>query len=298
MIAVAQATQGSVDNAKEVGSGRLDAGIVQADVAGMAYEGHGEFSGKNRLASLRALASLYPETLQIVVRRDSGITSLAKLKGKRVSLDTAASGTQAAARAVLAHAGIKLSEIKAEHVDLGTASDLMREGKLDAFFYVGGSPSPAVAQLAEMVELRLLPVPEKIVARIRNEDPYYFRATIPAGAYKGIEATETLSVYALLVVNEKLPDDLAYGILRSLWHKTARTMFNGGHPQGKMIRLDSALNGLTIPLHPGAERYYAEAGLLEPEKTPEKPTSAGENAAGTSEKPLPIPDRKPDSDER
>jgi TRAP transporter TAXI family solute receptor len=297
MIAVAQATQGSVDNAKEVGLGHLDASIVQADIAAMAYKGQGEFSGKNRLPGLRVLASLYPETLQIVVRRDSGITSLAKLKGKRVSLDTQASGTQAAARAVLGRAGIKLSEIKAENVDLGTASDMMREGKLDAFFYVGGSPSPAIAQLAETVDLHLLPVPEKIVTRVRKEDSYYFRATIPAGAYKGIEATETLSVYALLVVNEKLPDDLAYSILRSLWHKTARAMFNG-HPQGKRIRLDSALNGLTIPLHPGAERYYAEAGLLEPEKAPENPTSADENAAGNGGKPLPIPDRKPESGER
>lgn len=261
MIAVAQATQGSVENAREVGLGRLDAGIVQADIAAMAYGGRGEFS-KNRLTSLRALASLYPETLQIVVRRDSGITTLAGLKGKRLSLDTPASGTQTAARAVLSQAGIKLTDFRPVYVDLGTATDQMREGKLDGFFYVGGSPAPAIAQLNEMLELRLLPVPAALVARIRKANPYYASATIEADAYKGTAATETLSVSALLVVNEKLPDDLASSILRSLWHKTAQAMFNGGHPQGKKIRLESALADISIPLHPGAERYYVEAGLL------------------------------------
>lgn len=263
MIAVAQATQGSVENVREIGLGRLDAGIVQADIAAMAYAGRGEFAGKNRMQSLRALASLYPETLQIVVRRRGGITTLAGLKGKRVSLDTPASGTQPAARAVLSQAGIKLTDIKPVYVDLGTATDLMREGKLDGFFYFGGSPAPAIAQLGETLELRLLPVPANLVARVRKTAPYYDSATIAADTYKGIAATETLSVHALLVVSENLPEDLAYNILRSLWHKTARGIFNGGHAQGKAIQLESALAGIAIPRHPGAERYYEEAGLLD-----------------------------------
>lgn len=263
MIAVAQATQGSVENAREVGLGRLDAGIIQADIAAMAYRGRGEFSGKNRLTTLRALASLYPETMQIVVRRDSGIATLAGLKGKRVSLDTPTSGTQTAARAVLNHAGIKLTDIRPVYVDLVTATDQMREGKLDGFFYVGGSPASAIAQLGETFELRLLPVPANVVARIRKTYPYYDSTIIAASTYKGIAATETLSVSALLVVNENLSDDLAYSILRSLWHKTARAMFNGGHPQGKAIQLETALAGITIPHHPGADRYYAEVGLLD-----------------------------------
>jgi len=262
MIAVAQATQGSGDNAREVGNGRLDAGIIQADIASMAYTGKGDFAGKNRQESLRAIASLYPETLQIVVRRDSQITSLAGLKGKRVSLDTPASGTQPAARAVLGQGGIRLADLKTVNVDIGTATDYMRDGKLDAFFYVGGAPAPAIAQLADMLDLRLLPVPESVIARVRKADPYYAPVTLSANTYKGIDETETVGVRALLVVNEKLTDDLAYSLLRSLWHKTARAMFNGGHPQGKMIRLEDALNDITIPLHPGATRYYTEVGML------------------------------------
>lgn len=262
MIAVAQATQGSVENAREVGLGRLDAGIVQADIAALAYAGKAEFAGKNRISSLRVLTSLYPETLQIVVRQDSRITTLAGLKGKRISLDTPSSGSQTAARAVLNHAGIKLKDFRPVYVDLGTATEQMREGKIDGFFHVGGSPSPAVAQLAETLPLRLLPLPAALIARLRKADPYYGAGTIAQDTYKGVAATETLTVRALLVVNEKLSDDLAYSILRSFWHKSANVMFNGGHPQGKAIQLGNALTGISIPLHPAAERYYGEVGLL------------------------------------
>lgn len=264
MIAVAQATQGSVENAREVGLGRLDAGIVQADIAALAYGGKGDYAGKNRISSLRVLASLYPETLQIVVRQDSRITSLAGLKGKRVSLDTPASGSQIAARAVLTQAGIKLSDLRPVYVDLGTATEQMREGKIDGLFYVGGSPSPAIAQLGEMLPLRLLPLPANLIARLHKADPSYGAGTIAQDTYKGVAATETLTVHALLLVNEKLPDDLATGILRALWHKSANAMFNGGHPQGKAIQLGNALSGVSIPLHPAAERYYIAAGLLNP----------------------------------
>ncbi len=262
MIAVAQATQGSVENAREVGLGNLDAGMVQADIAAMAYEGHGRFFGKNRLPTLRALASLYPETMQIVVRRDSRIATLAGLKGKRISLDTPLSGTQPAARAVLAQAGIKIADIKPVYVDVSTATDMVREGKIDGFFYVGGHPAPAIVQLSEAIDIRLVPVAANLVERLHKTEPYYSPAAIPANAYKGIEDTPTLNVHTLLVVNETLSGDLAYNILRALWHKTARVMLSSGHPQGKMIRLEMALDGISIPLHPGARRYYAEAGLL------------------------------------
>lgn len=271
LIAVSQATQGSAENAREVGQEQLDAGIVQADIAALAYHGRGDFSGKNKQAGLRALASLYPETMQIVVRRDSKITTLAGLKGKRISLDTPLSGSQTAARAVLAAAGIKLSDIRPVYVDIGAATDMMREGKIDGFFYVGGSPAPAIAQLSETLDIELIGLTPRVVERLSKSDAHYTANTIPAGVYKGTQETPTLSIYALFVVHEKLSADLAYAILKSLWHKTARAMLNGGHPQGKSIQLSTALNGVSIPLHPGAQRYYAEVGLLkndEPETAP------------------------------
>jgi TRAP transporter TAXI family solute receptor len=183
----------------------------------------------------------------------------------------------------LAQAGIKLTDIKPVYVDISAATVLMREGKIDGFFYVGGSPAPAITQLAEAVDIQLLGVPANLIERVLKTNQYYGSSVIPAGAYNGTEETETLSVYALLAVNEALSPDLAYSILRSLWHKTARAMLNGGHAQGKLIGLETALNGVTIPLHPGAQRYYSETGLLKDDSRPTTPAKSGappSNGAG------------------
>ncbi|HEY4136097.1 MAG TPA: TAXI family TRAP transporter solute-binding subunit [Alphaproteobacteria bacterium] len=263
MIAVAQATQGSADNAREVGKGQLDSGIIQADVAAQAYEGKGAFAGVNRQSSLRALASLYPETLQIVVRRAAKITSLAGLKGKRLSIDTDGSGTQMLARNVLARAGLKPADVKLQSTELGAAVDMMRNGQLDALFYVGGVPAPALAQLADMNLIDLLPLPQPILAGLRKDEPTYMATTIPASSYSSVtKDILSLSVYSLWVANAKLPDQTAYDLLKALWHKNAQPLLANGPPNARQMAQVSALNGLTVPLHPGAARFYTEVGLL------------------------------------
>lgn len=272
LIAVAQATQGSADNAREVGRGRLDSGIIQADVAAQAYEGKGAFAGANRQPELRALTSLYPETLQIVVRRDAKVTSLAGLKGKRVSIDTEGSGTQALARAVLARAGLRPADFKPAMVDLGAGVDMMRNGQLDALFYVGGVPAPAIAHLAEVMAIDLLPLPPAILAALRKEEPAYLAVTMLAGSYAGQSADiASMGIYSLWVANSKLSDDMAYNLLKALWHKSAQPMLANGHFAGRQMALASALNGLTIPLHPGAARFYAEMNLLKTATPTAKP---------------------------
>lgn len=262
LIAVVQATQGSVANAREIGAGTLDSGIVQADVAGQAYHGRSVFAGKNRQPDLRALASLYPEILQIVVRRDSGIASLGGLKGKRVSLDTDGSGTQIAARLVLARAGVRLADIKAVRVDLGAAVDMMRTGQLDAFFYVGGIPAPAIAELGAGTDIDLISLPKTLFERIAAAEPAYRPAIVPAGIYPGSREADTLGVYALWLASANLDDRTAYELLRALWHRNSRVTLAGGHPNGRLIAPETALDGLTLPLHPGAERFYRELNLL------------------------------------
>jgi len=265
LIAIVQATPGSAANAREVGTGSLDSGIVQADVAGNAYAGKGSFTGKNRQENLRALASLYPEILQIVVRRDAKVKSLADLKGKRVSLDTEGSGTEIAARMVLTHAGVKLSSLKTVDVDLGAAVDMMRQDQLDAFFYAGGLPAPAISQLSELVPIDLLPVSGTLFDRIHKAAPAYEAVTISRDVYPGLERdVETMSVHSLWVVSADLDEQLAYDLLQALWHRTSKLMLASGHPNGRLILPESALKGLTIPLHPGAEKYYAEMKLLPP----------------------------------
>ena len=269
LIAVVQATQGSAENAREVGRGRLDSGIVQADVAAQAFEGKGAFSGANKQSDLRALASLYPETLQIIVRRDARVGTVAGLKGKRVSIDTDGSGTQALARNVLARAGLKPADVKTVTVDLGAAVDMMRSGQLDALFYVGGVPAPALAQLADSTAVDLLPISSTMIAAFRKDEPSYVTLTITAGSYAGLERDiVSMGTYSLWLTNSKLSDKTAYELLKALWHKSAQPMLAAGPSNARQMSLASALNGLTVPLHPGAAQFYTEAGLLKKNEPP------------------------------
>ncbi len=263
LIAVAQATHGSVDNVRAIGRGDLESGLSQADIAFWAYFGKGVFRAKDRIIGLRAIANLYPESVHIVVRKDAKVKSVPGLRGKRVSLDATGSGTQVNAKLILARYGVRLTDIRPAYVQLGPAIDLMREGRLDAFFFVAGYPVAAIARLAESVAIELVPISGQTAKRLRKTDRFFAETVIPAGTYKGVGETPTLSVGAQWIVGAGVDADLVYGITRALWHKNNRRLLDSGHPKGKMLRLETALDGIAIPLHLGAERYYREAGLIE-----------------------------------
>lgn len=262
LISVAQATMGSVDNVLAIANGTLESGLAQADVAAWAYSGTGIFKGKKPLANLRAIANLYPESVHVVVRRAARVRDFHGLEGKRVSLDAKGSGTHVNARLILQRHNIRLDQIKPVYVQLGPAIDLMRAGKLDAFFFVGGFPVAAIAELSRTVAIKLLPISGRFAARLLESDRFFTRSVIPAGTYKGVPKTRTVSVGAQWFVDAKLDDDLVYGVTWALWHKNTRRLLDSGHPNAKLISLKTALSGIAVPLHPGAERYYREAGLI------------------------------------
>ena len=262
LIAVAQATHGSVDNVKAMAKGDLESGLSQADIAYWSYSGKGMFRGKNRITNLRAIANLYPESVHIVARKDAGIKSVKGLKGKRVSLDVAGSGTQVNARLILRRYGVRLKALRPVYVQLGPAIDMMREGRLDVFFFVAGYPVRAIAELAEKIPIQLLPIAGKTAKRIRRSDLFFTETVIPTGTYKGVDKTPTLSVGAQWIVRADIDEKLVYGITRALWHKNTRRLLDSGHPNGRLLRLETALDGMAIPLHPGAERFYREAGMI------------------------------------
>ena len=279
LIAVAQATHGSVDNVKAMAKGDLESGLSQADIAYWSYAGKGMFRGKNRITNLRAIANLYPESVHIVARKDAGIKSVKGLKGKRVSLDVTGSGTQVNARLILRRYGVGLKTLRPVYVQLGPAIDMMREGRLDVFFFVAGYPVRAIAELAEKIPIQLLPIAGKTAKRIRRSDLFFTETVIPAGTYKGVDKTPTLSVGAQWIVRADIDEKLVYGITRALWHKNTRRLLDSGHPNGRLVRLETALDGMAIPLHPGAERFYREAGMILIED------ATGEGDAGTATKP-------------
>jgi uncharacterized protein len=267
LIAVAQSTEGSVANVLGIAAGELESGFSQADISYWAYKGEGTFAKTGPITSLRTVANLFPESMHLVARVGSGIYSVKDLRGKRVSLDREGSGTRVDGLLVLEAYGVKMQDLKVEAFSLGEAADRLRAGELDAFFMIAGTPANAIVNLADDALITLVPLDGPNADKLRKSYPFFAKDRIPAGTYFNTAATDTLSVGAQWLVSAELPDELIYQITRALWHPSTRRLLDGGHPKGKKIRLETALEGVVVPIHPGARRYYSEAGIPLPPDT-------------------------------
>jgi TRAP transporter TAXI family solute receptor len=262
LVAVTQATKGSVENLRMVAAGQIESGIAQSDIAGWAYAGADVFAADGPSKDLRAIASLFPEDVQFVVRADSPIRTLADLKGKHISLGQTGSGTLADARVVLAAAGLTEKDMTVEYLRPGAAAAGIADGTLDGFFLIGGVPVPAIRELAAATPIRLIPISDDLLRNMKESSNSYHRSVIPAGTYPGInEETPSIGFNALWVASAGASDELIYSITRALWSEATQRLLETHNPIGKQVRLEDALEGLTIPLHPGAKRFYREAGL-------------------------------------
>jgi TRAP transporter TAXI family solute receptor len=264
LAAIVQSSNGSVDNIDGIAEGRIESGFVQSDVAYFAQTGTGAFAGRQPVESLRLLASLYVESVHLVVAAESGIESVGDLRGRRVSLDSMGSGTQIDALLLLEGHGLTTDDVVAYHAKPEQAVRLMAQGALDAFFIVGGYPIPSVVEAASDLGARLAPIDGEAAAALVETYPFFSADLIPGGVYAGVGPTPTLAVVAQWLVDARLDEALVHDICRALWHPTARALLDGGHAKGRQITLETALDGAAIPLHPGAERYYREIGLLPP----------------------------------
>lgn len=263
IVATAAATNGSVANVNGISGGSLESGFSQSDVATWAQKGTGIFIGKPHVPGLRMIANLYPETIHVVVKKGSGIKSVADLKGKRVALDEPGSGTLINARLVLAAYGVQEADIKPEYIKPNQAGDKMKDGSLDAFFFTGGAPAGAIAELASAGSgIELLPIDGPQANGLRMASPFFANDTIPADTYKGVAAVNTLSVGAQWVTSDKADAETVYLVTKALFSDATQKTLQSGHPKGKMITLKNAVQGVGIPFHPGAERFYKEAGAL------------------------------------
>lgn len=263
LIAVAQSTEGSVANVDAIAAGSLESGLSQSDIAYWAYHGTGIYRNKGKVGGLRAIANLYPESLHLVVRRGAGIRRVADLRGKRVSVGPRKSGTRVDAGIVLQAFGLNAADLDLRFLKPGPAGDRLRAGELDAFFFVAGTPAAAIAELAEHTEIALVPINQPDALRISIRFPFLSQGAIPAGVYKGVGRTPTLTVGAQWVVGAWVDEAIVYGITKALWHENTRRLLDRGHAEGRSIRLESALDGIAIPLHPGAARYYREIGRIQ-----------------------------------
>lgn len=263
MIAVAQSTSGSVENAFAISGGRLESGFCQADVAYWASTGTGVYAGQGALGNLSTIANLYPEQLHLVVRRGLDVKRPADLRGLRVSLDREGSGSRVDALLALEAYGLGPEDLEIVEAPPQDAADMLRDDDLDAFFMVVGTPARAIQDLADDSLITLVPVDGPEAETLSVIYPFFSRDEIPSGTYFNVPHTQTISVGAQWLVGTNLPEDDVYDITRALWHENTRRLLDSGHPKGRLIRIETALEGLGVPLHPGAARYYREQGLID-----------------------------------
>ncbi len=262
LIASAVSSRGSVDNINAIMSGLRNSGFAQSDVAYWAYTGTGTMEGKPPAKGLRTIAALFDEHIHLVAKADSGINSIKDLKGKRVSLDEPGSGTYVDAKLILEANGLAVSDVTAEALKGNAAVDALKNGKIDAFFVVAGYPTGAIVDLASSEKIKLVPIDGAGAKALTSKYGFFSSSAIPAGTYEGVPETTTVAVGAQWFTSDKEDADLIYAITKALWNQESRKLMDTGHAKGKSITPDTALAGVGVPLHAGAERFYKEAGLI------------------------------------
>lgn len=257
----AEATGGSVENARFIKGKTMEVGFVESLIADWAYQGQEMFKG-NKVENIRGLISLYPNTMQTVVKADSGIKSYADLKGKKVSCGIQGSSSVLNMKIVLETYGIPFSEIKAQYLSYGPAMELLKDGQVDAVLVDAGAPNSAIIDISTQHKIKILSIDRANIAKIVQKYPFFSSATvIPKGTYKGVdEDIVTTGSLATLCIAAEMPDDLVYKMAKALIEKKADVA--KGHPKGNDINLKTAIDGFSIPIHPGALKYYKEKGAV------------------------------------
>ena len=258
--ATAQVTKASAENLNLLQAGRGELALTLGDALSDAWKGDEEAGFKTKLDKLRGLSATYNNYIQIVASADSGIRTLADLKGKRVSVGAAKSGTELNARAVFRAAGLSYKDLaKTEFLPCGESVELIKNRQLDATLQSAGLGVASIRDLATSVKIVVVPVPADVVAKIG--DPAYQPAVIPAGTYEG-QTTDvaTAAIPNFLVTHSGVSDELAYQMAKALYDNLD-TMY-AAHNAAKAIKRENAVKGMPVPLHPGAERYYREVGVI------------------------------------
>jgi TRAP transporter TAXI family solute receptor len=255
-----QATKASVENLNLLQAGRGELALALGDSVADARNGVEDAGFKAPLTKLRAIGGAYPNYIQIVASKESGIKTLADLKGKTISVGAPKSGTELNARAIFKAAGLTYEDMgKVQYLPFAESVELIKNRQLDATLQSSGLGMAAIRDLSSVMPLNYIAIPTEVVAKIGN--PAYQGAMIPANTYDGqTEAVPTVAITNILVTRADVPDEVAYEMTKLLFDNLTR--LGNSHSAAKDIKLESAAKNLPIALHPGAERYYREKGAL------------------------------------
>jgi len=261
MHVTVNASGASIDNIQQIGSGDSHLALAQNDVMYYAFHGVSIWSEREPVTNLATLMTLYPETVQIVVDAGSGIYSVADLAGMRVSVGDVGSGVEANAIQVLAAHGLTMDNITVINLPFAGSADQMRDGNLDAFFVTSAAPNTAVMELATARDLRILPIADDRAAALIADYPFYVRVTLDSSDYEWLTTPiQTLAVQATLITSTDLDEQLAYDIVRALIENQPDIL--AGHMRGADISPENAVQSISVPFHPGAQRFFEEIGAL------------------------------------
>lgn len=254
-----QATKASVENLNLLQQGKGEIGFSLGDSVQEAVKGNKEAGFPQPLDKLRGIAAIYPNYIQIVASQESGIKSLADLKGKSLSVGAPASGTELNARAIFTAAGMKYEDLgKIEYLPFAESVELIKNRQLDATLQSAGLGVASIRDLATSLPINVVAVPKADVDKIGAP---YIPVIIPADTYDGQSAdVETAAVGNFLITHEGVSDETAYQMTKLLFENLPQLI--ASHAAAKAIDPAKALDGMPVPLHPGAERYYREAGIL------------------------------------
>ncbi|GAA0550034.1 hypothetical protein FHS83_001196 [Rhizomicrobium palustre] len=268
MVVLAKSSDGAVFNVLAVNAGLAASGLAQGNVVADAVAGRGAFRKQGRQTHIRVMADLFPESMQILVARSSPIKSVKDLRGKRVSLGNPNSGADVIAGEILAAYGVRPKALLRETYEV--SGGLLRKGKIDALFFLGGAPNPLISDLIGRGDARLIPIDgpgrSRLIAKVKGLSA----DIIPPGAYRGTPRVETISCHTLWIVKDSAPADAVYDLVRALYHPSNRQILADGPSPAQEIKLGETISLLSVPLHPGAAKFYREAGQL-PAPPPVKP---------------------------
>ena len=261
LSATAETGNASVANASLLSRKEIESAFVAADILDAAYKGTKQFEGKD-MKNLRALGALYPETVQLVIRANVGIKSFTDLKGKSISSGSPGSGQwQLLGDLLESHGMDRKTDIKEDYSSFSQSVEKIKDGNLDASLITAGTPTASVLELANYHDIVILPLTGPAIKKLQEVQPYYADAILPADTYKGQTSdVKTIAVRAIWATHDGLDDEIAYNVVKALYENTETLAMV--HVKGKEISLEKALESVSIPLHPGAERYYREKGLI------------------------------------
>lgn len=257
-----ESTGASVMNCRLLSNKSVDFATIQNDVAYAAVNGQRDFATSGNLTMIKGVTCLYPETIQIITLNSSGIKNVSDLKGKRVVMGDRGSGSWFNALEILKAYNLTEEDVQPSSVKLAQAAEMMKNDQVDAAFWTGGAPTAAISELATTNDIYIVPVSGAERDALMASSPFYAAQTLPAGTYRSVNHdTETVTIMAMLVVNQDIPEEDVYSLLKAMYDSSS-PISNYPHAVAKQITKANALKGMSIELHPGAKKYFDEQNIL------------------------------------